>query len=70
MNVANSAVAPAIYFYDQDGNMIDADMVVDAMMDGVEVGRRRSPDGHGRDPAHGRNDDLHQWHGRRAWSAR
>ena len=28
---------PAIYFYDQMGNMIDASMVVDAMMDGVEV---------------------------------
>ena len=37
VNVANTAVAPVIYFYDQDGNMIDADMVVDAMMDGVEV---------------------------------
>ena len=38
VNVATSAVAPAIYFYDQMGNMIDASMVVDAMMDGVEVG--------------------------------
>ena len=38
VNVATSAVAPAIYFYDQDGKMIDADMVVDVMMDGVEVG--------------------------------
>ena len=37
VNVANTAVAPAIYFYDQDGGMIAADMVVDAMMDGVEV---------------------------------
>ena len=37
VNVATSAVAPAIYFYDQMGNMIDASMVVDAMMDGVEV---------------------------------
>ena len=38
VNVANSAVAPAIYFYDQMGNMVDASMVVDATMDGVEVG--------------------------------
>ena len=38
VNVATSAVAPAIYFYDQDGKVIDADMVVDVMMDGVEVG--------------------------------
>ena len=37
VNVASSAVSPAIYFYDQMGNMIDASMVVDAMMDGVEV---------------------------------
>ena len=37
VNVANTAVSPAIYFYDQDGGMIAADMVVDAMMDGVEV---------------------------------
>ena len=37
VNVANTAVAPAIYFYDQEGGMIAADMVVDAMMDGVEV---------------------------------
>ena len=37
VNVATSAVAPAIYFYDQMGNMIDASMVVDAMMDGVDV---------------------------------
>ena len=37
VNVANTAVDPVIYFYDRDGNMIDADMVVDAMMDGVEV---------------------------------
>ncbi len=37
VNVANSAVSPAIYFYDQMGNMIDASMVVDEMMDGVEV---------------------------------
>ena len=37
VNVANSAVSPAIYFYDQMGNMIDASMVVDTMMDGVEV---------------------------------
>ena len=37
VNVATSAVSPAIYFYDQMGNMIDASMVVDAMMEGVEV---------------------------------
>ncbi len=37
VNVANTAVSPAIYFYDQDGGMIAADMVVDVMMDGVEV---------------------------------
>ena len=37
VNVANTAVAPAIYFYDRDGNMIDADSVVDVMMGGVEV---------------------------------
>ena len=37
VNVANSAVSPAIYFYDQMGNMIDAAMVVDEMMEGVEV---------------------------------
>jgi hypothetical protein len=37
VNVASSAIAPAIYFYDQMGNMIDASMVVDEMMDGVEV---------------------------------
>ena len=37
VNVANSAISPAIYFYDQMGNMIDASTVVDAMMDGVEV---------------------------------
>ncbi len=37
VNVASSAVSPAIYFYDQMGNMIDASMVVDGMMDGVEV---------------------------------
>ena len=37
VNVANSAVSPAIYFYDQMGNMIDASMVVDEMMEGVEV---------------------------------
>ena len=36
VNVANTAVAPVIYFYDQDGNMIDADTVVDAMMEGVD----------------------------------
>ncbi len=38
VNVATSAVTPAIYFYGQDGGMIAADMVVDPMMDGVEVG--------------------------------
>ncbi|MDE2925385.1 MAG: fibronectin type III domain-containing protein [Acidobacteriota bacterium] len=37
VNVATSAVAPAIHFFDQMGNMIDAAMVVDATMDGVEV---------------------------------
>ena len=37
INVATSAVSPAVYFYDQMGNMIDASMVVDAMMDGVDV---------------------------------
>jgi hypothetical protein len=37
VNVANSAVSPAVYFYDQDGNMIDASTVVDAMMAGVDV---------------------------------
>ena len=37
VNVANTAVAPAIYFYDRDGDMIDADSVVDVMMDGLEV---------------------------------
>ncbi len=37
VNVANSAVSPAIYFYDQMGDMIDASMVVDEMMEGVEV---------------------------------
>ena len=37
VNVANSAVTPAIHFFDQMGNMIDASMVVDAEMDGVEV---------------------------------
>ena len=37
VNVANTAVGPAIYFYDRNGNMIDADSVVDVMMDGVEV---------------------------------
>ena len=47
VNVATSAVAPAIYFYDQMGNMIDASMVVDAMMDGVEVGSDGAFDGHG-----------------------
>ena len=36
VNVANTAVAPVIYFYDRDGNMIDADMVVDTMMEGVD----------------------------------
>ena len=65
VNVATSAVAPAIYFYDQMGNMIDASMVVDAMVDGVDVDSDGVPYGHGRDPAHGRNDDLHQRHGRR-----
>ena len=38
INVATSAVSPAIYFYNQMGDMIDASMVVDAMMDGVDVG--------------------------------
>ena len=37
VNVATSAVAPAIYFYDQDGELISADMVVDTTMDGVDV---------------------------------
>ena len=37
VNVASSAVSPAIHFFDQMGNMIDASMVVDATMDGVEV---------------------------------
>ena len=37
VNVANTAVALAIYFYDRDGEMIAADTVVDVMMDGVEV---------------------------------
>ena len=37
VNVANTAVAPAIYFYDRDGNMIDADTVVDVMMEGIDV---------------------------------
>ena len=36
VNVANTAVAPVIYFYDRGGNMIDADTVVDAMMEGIE----------------------------------
>ena len=36
VNVANTAVAPAIYFYDRDGNMIDADTVVDVMMEGID----------------------------------
>ena len=38
VNVATFAVTPVVYFYGQDGGMIAADMVVDAMMDGVEVG--------------------------------
>ena len=38
VNVATSAVSPAIYFYDQDGEMIAADMVVDTTMAGVDVG--------------------------------
>ena len=37
VNVANTAVAPAIYFYAQDGSMIAADTLVDAMMEGLEV---------------------------------
>ena len=37
VNVANTAVAPTIYFYDRAGDMIDADSVVDVMVDGVEV---------------------------------
>jgi hypothetical protein len=36
VNVANTAVAPAIYFYDRDGNMIDADTVVDVTMEGID----------------------------------
>ena len=36
VNVANTSVAPVIYFYDRDGNMIDADTVVDAMMEGID----------------------------------
>ena len=38
VNVATSAVVPAIYFYDRDGDMIDAGSVVDVTMDGVEIG--------------------------------
>ena len=38
INVATSAVSPAIYFYDQMGEIIDASMVVDTMMDSVDVG--------------------------------
>ena len=37
VNVANSAVTPAIYFYGQDGEMIAPDMVVDTAMAGVDV---------------------------------
>ena len=37
VNVANTAVAPVIYFYDGMGEMIPADSVVDVMMGGVEV---------------------------------
>ena len=37
VNVATSAVTPAIYFYDQMGSMIDASMIVDTRMDGVEI---------------------------------
>ena len=37
VNVANTPVAPAIYFYAQDGSMIAADTLVDAMMEGLEV---------------------------------
>ena len=36
VNVANTAVAPVIYFYDRAGNMIDADTVVDVMMEGID----------------------------------
>ena len=36
VNVANTAVGPAVYFYDQQGGMIDAATLVDAM-GGVEV---------------------------------
>ena len=35
INVATSAVTPAIYFYDQMGNMIDASMVVEGASDGA-----------------------------------
>ena len=37
VNVGTSAVTPAIYFYNEMGKLIDASMVVDAMMDGVDV---------------------------------
>ena len=37
VNVANTAVAPAVHFYDQDGNRIAADSVVDLTTGGVEV---------------------------------
>ena len=52
VNVATSAVAPAIHFFDQMGNMVDA---VDGCRrhDGRSRGRRRCPDGDGRDPGHG-----------------
>ena len=37
VNVATSAVAPAIYFYDQMGKLIDAESLVDVRMDGLKV---------------------------------
>ena len=37
VNVANTAVAPAVHFYDQDGNRIAAGSVVDLTAGGLEV---------------------------------
>lgn len=37
VNVANTAVAPVIYFYDQDGEIIAADSLVNGLSDGLEV---------------------------------
>ena len=63
VNVAPHPIRPALYFYDQEGEPIAAESMVDVLGD-LEMPRGRGADDPDGDGAAGRTHDLHLWPGR------